>query len=313
MALDVFRIDLSRWTAEGVIVLRGELVSSQTGRVVPPPAGAKVTVSIDGKPVAGEVALRTAGGEPIALGLVVPMHRSYAVEAELANGLTFNAADAIADGLAALAGGAPEGSRVAAWVIDEDGTRELAAFGAPPSLVARRIAGQPRTPLAAPQLAPRLYASLERALGSFGAAAAELPARRALVIVNDGKDADADKPAEQDKAVARLAGLARDIGVRPIVLGVTLDQPEPLVNLQTLATRAGGSYREIPFDSLTSLASQVADLGRAFADELVIEVRPAGVSGGAPVSLAVELTTDDGGRARRVREGVQLPARAATP
>ena len=134
-----------------------------------------------------------------------------------------------------------------------------------------------------------------------------LPTRRVLVLVNDGKDND---EAGQKKRIDALIDLAATLGLKLDVLGLTLDQPEPLVTLEMLAARAGGSYRNIPFEELKQFPSQIADAGRAIGAQLVIDIKPQAAIWGK-ANLRFELTSADGKvSVKRVVEGVKLPDRA---
>ncbi len=304
--LEAVRLDAAQYASDGVLRVYADLRDA-TGRAMAVPQGTLFKLYVDDREVAAEATISTfaASNEPIALGLVLPMHVSYTAEDELPDGSKFVVARAAAAGLAALAAAAPPGSKVAAWRIDAAGLTELAPFGTDATLVARRIVGQP-LPDQHAQMAPALYEALAAIVGAFESAAATLPSRRVLVVVHDGKDRE---EAKADKRIRAIVERAMALGLFVDVRGLTLDMPEPLVSLQALAVGAGGAYREIPFEALKALSSEIADIGRAIGVQLVIAIRP---KGPLPTTgrYRFELTSADGQTSvKRVLDTVQVPAR----
>ena len=128
-----------------------------------------------------------------------------------------------------------------------------------------------------------------------------LPPRRVLILMSDGKDAIADKAAAVEKRINAIADIAKDTRTKVYAIGFTIDVPEPLVNLTTLASKTGGVYRRIPEERAGEIATEIEAIARELQNQYVITFEPTDWRGSeAPVNVRLEVTAPNGTPMQRI-------------
>lgn len=270
------------------------------------PEGAAITkpltalaVSLDGKAVPGQWLARPIAdtGESISVVVVVQATRSFTLDQEELPAPI----KTIKDGSLAFLRALPAQAKASVMLLDNEGTRLLTPE-APVADAAKTLeAWSPETKEAS--IAPPLYKSLAKAVS---VATESIASHRFVLLVTDGKDRSSDNPRAIESVSEDIATLATAGDIDLLLLGCTFDMPEPLVNVNMLASKSGGSYRKIG----DGTSCPVADIERA-ADDIkgrrVVGFRPTRDLG-PDLQGVLQIDAEiDGAWTRRTLDGATLP------
>jgi len=143
--------------------------------------------------------------------------------------------------------------------------------------------------------APMLYAHIERVMKDIVDSVDTLSQRRLLVIMSDGKDRFLERASLLESRIGNIVTSAEEANVKVMALGMSLDIPEPLVHLQTLSQRTGGSYRDVRLEEVEDIRRAIRLLGDRIKKQYVLEFRPTSYRGpDGPVNVRIELVTQRG-------------------
>lgn len=262
---------------------------------------ARVALYVDDQLVPGELQVKRLADAnlPIAVALLVGVHDGYTVGGDGVDAPFLGAKAGLLRYVAAL----PAASRVAVYGYDEERLAKLADWGAPDAVKAALEALAKPEPRREPGPPPTLYASLAALVAGFPA---DAPPTRLVLIVSDGHDARQDDP-KLDKSLDEIAEAAGARHIRVDAVGFTLDAPEPLVSLETLAVKTGGNFVAVTPANGKTLPEVIGREARRLTDRTLVAYRPKEFAGALrPVTLRVEIETAGKAHARRVLEGVNL-------
>jgi|GEM_PF-3517680 len=199
------------------------------------------------------------GVEGRAVAVLVATHADYTFEMEGAPTVY----RAVTKGEAQLVAGLGPKDVATVWHYDEVGAWRVTEWPAAGEVVSKLAKLAPREREGFPT-APRLYAAIDKVLANIADRGDALPADRMILLVSDGKDVGLGDRAALTKTLDALAARAKALGVRLVVLGLTLDIEEPLGPLAELAKRTGGSYvQTTAIDSDRTITDAVVAWGAA--------------------------------------------------
>ncbi|MBL8787799.1 MAG: hypothetical protein JNJ59_23050 [Deltaproteobacteria bacterium] len=270
------------------------------------PDGAAITkpltalaVSLDGKAVPGQWLARPLSdtGEAISVVVVLQATRSYTVGADDVPAPI----QTIKDGTLAFLKALPAQAKASVMLFDNEGSRLLTPEAPVADAVKALEAWSPESKEAS--MAPPLYKSLTKAIS---VATESASSHRYVLLVTDGKDRGNDDARGLAREIDEVATAATSGHVQLLLFGCTLDMPEPLVNVNMLASKSNGSYRKIG----DGTSCPAADLERA-ADHIkgrrVVGFRPTRDLG-PDLQGVLQIDAEIGGAwTRRTLEGATLP------
>jgi len=262
---------------------------------------AAIALALDGRYVPGKYEVQgfREAGRTVGLSVIVPAMRSYTAPVDPEEAPQQIPLDDVKKGLGAALGNLREGDRVTLWALDDDGLRRVTTLG-PPSAAAASLADLQGA--AAPStVAPAFYQSVRKVVDAMAESAADLPARRVLVLVGDGVDRGGGNARAVERTTTDIVerAVTPETDVEIWALGFTLGEEEPLVVLEALAQRTEGRYRRVTADGRAELAKRVealvAEIDRTFVVTVVPD-RPLPKKLGA-FEIALKLPDGSVGRA----------------
>lgn len=266
-------------------------------------ADGTVKVFIDDKEVQGKITVQTfkEANQALAVGVLVASHNAYA-NYDPDSGMP-NILELQKSGFEAFFKSLSNQNSVAAWYYNEDGLVPVASWSNRPDEVGSNIQAlvKPVDPEKLSELKgkfPSLYAHIKKVMENFKDFGEKLPPRRVLVFMSDGKDAIADKPSAVEKRINEITEIAKDARAKVYAIGFSIDLPEPLVNLSTLASKTGGVYRKI---SANDVANEIESIAKELQNQYVITFEPLEWRGSeTPVNVRLELTAPNGSPMQRI-------------
>ncbi|MCC6621186.1 MAG: hypothetical protein IT385_08025 [Deltaproteobacteria bacterium] len=257
------------------LVFEVEARDGETGKALDALDPEAIALTLDGRYVPGKYEVQTfrEAGRAIALGLLLPSHKSYVQEVE-GDDPVWRPVDGLMEGAATIMRQLQPQDRVAIFGLTEEGMTVVAPWGTPEAARER----VPALPVASGStvMAPHLYASLGKVLDSFQENDADLPARRVLMTVSDGLDPLADKASALQRRLGDLVERAMASGAAtPWAIGFTLAMDEPLVNLEELVQKAGGRYAKVSVEQRAQLDDRMAEMAAEIDDAFVVTLTPA--------------------------------------
>ena len=296
------------YVEKGEIVLYLDLTDDDYN-VIQGLEGEEIQVFIDDEEVPGTFEVQTAeeAKEWVAVAILMAGHRSYAPAD------TFNEEDEEDDG-----GGQPNvfamlktgfgnftrklggNDRVSVFVYDEKAMVLLDDWSEDHSGVADNINARAKPPTEgekADTVAPDLYKHLREVVDNRIGNAENLPRRRIVLFVTDGKDKKASNPSSMEKNVGKVVDPARTHGVKLYPIGFTLDVGEGLSYLKSLASKTQGIYREVPAEKYDDIPLFIENVASELKRQYVVTFTPHEDFRGAekPVEIRVKVTAPGSG------------------
>ncbi|MGM0576303.1 MAG: FHA domain-containing protein [Myxococcota bacterium] len=262
--------------------------------------GENITVTLGDEEVPGTIEVQTAeeAREWVAVAVLMAAHRSYAswtleqVAGEEREPDVFKfEQQGFANFVRKLSGN----DKVAVWTYDEKALRLVEDWTenhkGTAETVEERARPQPSEDAAA--FSPDLYRYIKEIIDDRIGGAQNLPRRRVLLLMSDGKD---KRPKKIQRRLEPIVEAARTNGVKVYAVGFTMDTSEYLVHLKSLASKTDGVYREIDttdMDSIPLVLEQIAD---ELKKQYVLTFKPNEDYDGSekPVALTMEVETPDG-------------------
>lgn len=233
-----------------------------------------LALSLDGLHVPGtwEVIPFRQSGRGVALGLLVPGHRAYSAPLDETSGKMWSPFSALRDGTKALLPKLGDNDRVALFGFSQDEFKTVRRFGPPAGLA--ELVGNLPIANEDTMISPDTYKSITKALSVFLEDAHTLPSRRILLFASDAAN-HTDRAVVIDRQINSVVELAQGQNVSPWIIGFTLGEPEPLVNLEALTSKARGRYLALGFDDHPKLADRFAALAEEARGGFVATLTPA--------------------------------------
>ena len=269
--------------------------------------GDEVTVFIDDEEVPGTVDVQTAeeAKEWVAIAILLAGHRSYAppealVEDDEGGGGQPNIFALLKQGFSNFTRKLGGNDRVSVFVYDEKAMVLLDDWSEDHSAVADNITARAKPPTEgdkADTVAPNLYKHLREVVDDKIGNAENLPRRRIVLFVTDGKDKKASNPSSMEKNVGKVVEAARTYGVKLYPIGFTLDVGEGLSYLKSLASKTRGIYREVPAEKFDDIPLFIENVAAELKRQYVVTFKPHEDFRGAekPVEIRVKLTAPGSG------------------
>lgn len=231
-----------------------------------------LALTLDGLYVPGtwEVTPFRKTGRGVALGLLIAGHRGYSFPLDEDSGNMWSPLGALRDGTRALLPKMDKNDRVALFGFTSNAFKTIRRFG-PADGLADLLGNLPEA--GENTASPETYKSIVKALSVFEDSVAEIPSRKILLLASDATNRT-DNAAVVQRQLTEAAELARAENVSPWVIGFTLGEPEPLVNLQALTSKARGRYLAVGFDDHPKLADRFAALAEEARGGFVVTLTP---------------------------------------
>jgi hypothetical protein len=306
--VDIDYVDGSTFVEQGKISIFVDLLDDDYN-VIPGLSSEKLEVYIDNVLVPGRVEIETAAmaKEWVAVAILMAAHQSYAPLPALPEGDDDDAAEDPSvlkyerEGFAAFARKFEKtNNKLAVFLYDEKGHRTIDDWSEEHDKTAERIANNVKRSTEALQgdvIAPDFYKALKVVVDDKIGNAENLPRRRILLVMSDGKDRNGSRQGQIDKKIKSILSAARIHGVKIYAVGFSLDTTEPLVNLRTLATKSGGIYREIKPSHMDDVPSVLENLGEELQKQYVLRFYPNEDYDGSEKAVKIRLKVEtEGGR-----------------
>ena len=259
-------------------------------------ADGAVKVFIDDKEVEGKLTVQTFkdANQALAVGVLVAAHNAYA-EYDPASGMP-NILELSKNGFEAFLKNLSNQNFVAVWYYNEDGLSRVYSWSNRPEEAGTTLQQLVKPPTEKQSgKAPALYANIQKVMESIKEFETTLPRRRILLLLSDGKDAIADKAAAVEKRINAIAEIAKDTKAKVYAIGFTIDVPEPLVNLTTLASKTSGVYRRLSEEKAGDIATEIESIAKELQNQYVVTFEPKEWRGAeAPVNIRLEVTAPNG-------------------
>ena len=304
-SLDIDYVDGASYVSANTIVLYVDVLDDDYN-VIPGLDGDTMRVFIDNKEVKGRIEIETVATakEWVAVAILMSAHQSYAPLPKIGDAAEDEAAPTALkyerDGFSNFVRKFEKtNNKVAVYLVDEKGHRTIDDWSEEHAKTAERIADNAkRSPEASrgDVIAPRLYKALKAVVDDKIGNADNLPRRRIVLLLSDGKDKYLSRPKKIDKSSKAILAAARTHGVKIYAVGFTLDATEPLVHLRTLATKSGGIYREIKPSHMDDIPRVLENIAVELQKQYVVRFMPDDDFDGAekPVKVSLKVVTDSG-------------------
>lgn len=275
-----------------------------------------VTLTIDGEEIAGTVTIDTVrdANHPMAVAILVAAHSAYEPPSlDEEDGPAFSLLRPLKEGYGRFLRRLSNQNYAAVWYFNTNRLNGVSAWSNRPSEIADRINTLVKP--AKDDEAPALYTHIRRVFEDI-ADQDTLPRRRVVLIVADGKSRILDKERQLRGQMDAIAQLSADTGAKLYAIGLSLDLKEPLVQLQELANKTRGVYREFPYDELEeadqdvneALADYLENLARELENQYVITFEPKSYRGSeTPVNMVLKLHPPGMMPMQKIVEDVRIP------
>ena len=262
----------------------------------------EISVFLDDEEVPGTFTVETAeeAKEWVAVAILIAAHRSYAPPESDDDDGQPNVFKYLKQGYSNFARKLGGNDRVAVFVYDEKTMVLLDDWSEDHGAVADNIGARAKPPTEGEKgdvISPNLYKHLREVVDERIGNAENLPRRRILLFVTDGKDKKVSNPGAMDKKVKKVVEAARTHGVKIYPIGFTLDVEEGLSYLRSLASQTQGIYREVTADKMDDISLLIENVAPELKRQYVVTFKPHEDYRGAekPVKLRVKATAPGSG------------------
>lgn len=306
ITFNVDHVDTSAFVEKGYLTFYIDYLDDSYRVVEPAPSTDTFEVFGNGDLMKGKIeVLRYADlDQPVAVALVIGAHADYTApitgdESESALSFFDLEKDAAKAFIQKLDSGAND--RVAVFVYYENILDPAVPFGSTMNTAQSTLeqytlkqrsekVGVDGTPLA-----PKLYRYLKEVIEDH-MAGGELPRRRILVIMSDGRDTDAENPKKVQKRIADIVEPAKADQIKIYTIGFSLDTPKYLSDFGRLAAGTGGVARMIQTREATStpdVSGAFEEVGDELKKQLVVRFTPEDIEDGRYYKFKVKLKSPD--------------------
>ena len=140
-------------------------------------------------------------------------------------------------------------------------------------------------------MAPKLYRFL-REIVEDHMFNADLPRRKMVVVISDGRDTNAERPKKVQRRINDIVDPAKINQIKVYTIGFTLDTPKYLSDFARLAAGSRGVHRTISLDDVgetPDIASVFEEVGDELKRQLVVRFTPDDIEDGAFYKFKVKL------------------------
>ena len=314
-------IDTSRFVERGYITFYADLLDRNFTVIEPAPDLPQWEVYADGQPLVGgfEVLRLDEVDEPTAVALVIGAHSDYVAsitgaEGESALSVFDLEKEAVKEFIQKLDSGSND--QVAVYIYYEDILDEAVAFTSNMTqardsidnyILKKRTAklGTDGMPIS-----PKLYKNVTRVVQNKMAENPDMPRRKVLVVMSDGRDQKAENAKQIQKRIKTIVESAEETGVKIFTIGFTLDTPKYLTDFHRLATGSGGVAKTIKMaasDPVPEIATAFEEVVDILKKQLVVRFSPEDIEDGKMTSF--KLKVKDPSASSEYPRQVQVPER----
>ncbi|TNF26824.1 MAG: FHA domain-containing protein [Deltaproteobacteria bacterium] len=264
--------------------------------VVPKDGIQEVNVYVEDNLVPGDMTIETVkdANEPVAIAILVAAHQSYAYKME--GSASPDILEATKRGYKAFLGNLSDQDWTTVWYYNEEGIKRVQSWGQNQSQAADQL-DRIKPGEKGDMQPPGLYNAIKKVVEDVNENSSTLPRRRLVVVMSDGKDRYLENSSLLERRINDIVETATTAGNAKIyALGYTLDLPDPLVNLNTVAQKTGGIYRNVSeVDSEDGIATELEKLSREIKNQYVMTFKPKDFGGSdKPVNFRLEMMTTAG-------------------
>lgn len=264
--------------------------------VVPKDGIQEVRVFVEDTEIPGDLNIETVkdANEPVAIALLVAAHQSYAYKIEGTQ--SPDILEASKRGYKAFLGNLSDQDWTTIWYYNEEGMKKVQSWGQNMSQAADQL-DRIKPGEKGDMTPPGLYNAIKKVVEDVNENSATLPRRRLIIVMSDGKDRYLENSSLLDRRITDIVETATTAGnAKVYALGYTLDLPDPLVNLNTVAQKTGGIYRNISeVDTEDGIATELEKLSREIKNQYVLTFKPKEYGGSEkPVDFRIEMMTTAG-------------------
>lgn len=310
--LVIDEVEAAEYAKTGKIVFYADVLDGKKVDKKPP---TDLKVFVDGNEVPGTFEITTYKDANLQLGVGVLLSATgaYASALDPEGGNNTKIIDLEKKGFKKFFENLSKQDRVSAFYYNEEDFRQIQPWSNDPLGLADKVDSElVKTVVEKSQLAPQLYGAIAKVLNSFKEDTS-MPRRRVLVVMSDGSDRTAAAARERKIQEVVDAALTPEVNVKIYSVGFTLGQPEPLVDLGTLAVKTNGQSREIPFDKYQEIENEIADIAEELRNQYVITFTPTDYSGAEKPAVPVRLELKSGTTGidmKATKDGIKIPQKA---
>ena len=306
ITFNVDHVDTSAFVEKGYLTFYIDYLDDSYHVVEPAPAADTFEVFGNGDLMKGKVeVLRYADlDQPVAVALVLGAQADYTApitgdESESALSVFDLEKDAAKAFIQKLESGAND--RVAVFVYYENILDPAVPFGSNMNTAQSTLEQytlkqrSEKVGLDGTPLAPKLYRYLKEVVEDH-MASGELPRRRVMVVMSDGRDTDAENPKKVQKRIADIVEPAKAEQIKIYTIGFSLDTPKYLSDFGRLAAGTGGVARTVSSrdtGSTPDVASTFEEVGDELKKQLVVRFTPDDIEDGRYFKFKVKLKSPD--------------------
>lgn len=265
-------------------------------------------VFIDEKEVEGTIEVQTFkdANQRFAVAILAGAHYSYS-EYDPASGMP-NILEAEKTGFENFVKKLSTSNMIGVWFHTDDALNRVFSWSNKPDAAGDAIRDLIKKGEKKQGVAPKLYAWIKTILDDIANNEASLPPRRVLLVMSDGKDQNVDKPAQLEKSLKAIEDAATTTRTKIYPIGFTIDVPEPLVHLGTIASQSKGAYRRIPEDKAGDIAAEIEGIANELQNQYVVTLTPKDYRGSeAPVTVRLEVTPPGLTAMKDQKEQIKIP------
>jgi len=306
ITFNVDHVDTSAFVEKGYLTFYVDYLDDSFHVVEPAPAADAFEVFGNGDLMKGkvEVLRYTDLGQPVAVALVLGAQADY-TESITGDGAESSVSvfdlekDAAKSFIQKLQSGAND--RVAVFVYYENILDPAVPFGSNMNTAQSTLEQytlkqrSEKVGLDGTPLAPKLYRYLKEVIEDH-MAAGELPRRRVMVVMSDGRDTDAENPKKVQKRIADIVEPAKADQIKIYTIGFSLDTPKYLSDFGRLAAGTGGVARTVAsHDTGTTpdVSGVFEEVGDELKKQLVLRFTPDDIEDGRYYKFKVKLKSPD--------------------
>jgi hypothetical protein len=299
-------VDVSSFVAKGTITFYLDYLDDSYRVVEPAPTPDSFEVFGNGDLMKGkvEVVRYSEVDEAVAVALVLGAHADYTApitgdEAESALSLFDLEKDAAKAFIQKLESGSND--RVAVFFYYENILDPAVPFGSSMNTAQSTLEQytlkqrSEKVGVDGNPLAPKLYRYIKEVIEDH-MAGGDLPRRRVLVVMSDGRDTDAENPKKVQKRIADIVEPAKADQIKIYTVGYSLDTPKYLSDFGRLAAGTGGVARSIQTrDTSTTpdVAGAFEEVGDELKKQLIVRFTPDDIEDGRYYKFKIKLKSPE--------------------